>query len=404
MVTGLRGPGLAARALLALFGLTGVIALALPAADAATAPQSGRLPIPAAAGDLIGDKVAISGSTAVVGAPGAGGGLGAVYVLVRSGTTWHLQATLRDPRQRANEDFGAAVAVSSTASGTFVLVGAPGQGLPESAYVFARSGKRWYRQATLAGPAGSIFDGSDDFGLAVALSSTTAVVSTNQAETDLDGPVYVFVRSGKTWHRQAILDSPQPSEMNFGGSVGISGGYIVVTASNRGCAVVFARSGRKWALQATLVDTGTAAACPAEADGSGFGYSAAISGSTVVIGTSPQSDTSGEAVVFTRSGTTWSRQTELTDPRAADGVGFGASVALSGDTAVVGAPFPTSHCGSAYAFTRSGTTWSHGTGLARHGCSASEHFGASVAESAGTALAGAPGKGAGGAAYWQTLP
>jgi hypothetical protein len=405
MGTGLRGRWLAARASLAAAGLlAGLMVVALPSAEAAAAPGGGRLPVPAAPGDQAGARVAISGATAVIGAPGVDGGRGAVFVFVRSGKTWQLQATLRDPRRRANEGFGATVAVSSTSSGTFVLVGAPEQSVPEQAYVFARSGKTWYRQATLAGPSGSLYDSNDDFGYAVALSATTAVVSTNQADTNLGGPIYVFARSGKTWNRQAILDDPDGgSEMNFGGSIAVSGASIVVGASNRGCAFVFTRSGQKWTVQAALVETGETAACPAEPSDS-FGSSVAISGSTVLIGAGDEP--TGQAFVFTRSGTTWSRQAELTDPRNADSGNFGFSVALSGGTALVGAPFlATTHCGTGYEFTGSGKTWRERAALVNPGCSDSDEFGFSVAESGSTALVGAPdfNKGAG-AAYWQTLP
>jgi hypothetical protein len=405
MGTGLRRRWFSARASLAAAGLlVGLLVVALPSAEATAAPEAGRFPIPAAAGDQVGARVAISGATAVIGAPGVDGGRGAVYVFVRSGKTWQQQATLVDPRRSANEGFGATVAVSSTGSGTFVLVGAPGQSIPEQAYVFARSGNRWYRQATLAGPSGSVYDSNDDFGYAVALSATTAVVSTNQAESNLGGPIYVFTRSGKTWHRQAILDDPDgPSEMNFGGSVAVSGASIVVGASNRGCAFVFAQSGQKWTVQATLLETGAAAACPAEPSNS-FGSSVAISGSTVLIGAGD--GPTGQAFVFTRSGTTWSRQAELTDPHSAGGDNFGWSVALSGGTALVGAPFlAVSHCGTAYEFTRSGVTWSERAMLVNPGCSDHDQFGFSVAESGSIALIGAPGlnKGAG-AAYWQSLP
>jgi hypothetical protein len=407
MGTGLRGRWLAPGSWLALAGLlVGIVVLALPSAEAAAAPAAGRFPIPAASGDQVGQRVAISGTTAVIGAPGVNGGRGAVYVFVRSGKTWQHQATLQDPRQRANAGFGAAVAVSSTSAGTFVLVGAPGQGLPEKAYVFARSGTRWFQQAALAGPSGSVYDDNDDFGITVALSGNTALASIIQGETDLSGGIYVFARSGKTWHRQAILTDPDgASEINFGSSIAVSGASIVVGASNRGCAFVYTRSGQKWTVQATLIETGRAAACPTEPTNS-FGSSAAISGSTVVVGDPAVNDGNGVAVVFTRSGTTWSRQAEVSDPSSGDLEGFGTSVAVSGATALVGAPFEsTSHCGTAYEFTPSGTTWREQAELANPGCSDTDEFGLSVAESGSTALTGAPGlkKGAG-AAYWQTLP
>jgi hypothetical protein len=404
MGAGLRWYWRAAWAWLAAAGLlVGMMVLALPSADAAAALLAGRFPIPAAPGDQVGEQVAISGATAVIGAPGVNGGRGAVYVFARSGKTWHHQATLQDPRRTASAGFGATLAVSSTRSGTFVLVGAPGQGAPEQAYVFARSGKTWYRQATLAGPSGSMYDGGDDFGLSVALSATTALVSTVQSETNVLGGIYVFVRSGKTWHRQAIvLDPDTTGEDNFGASVAISGATIAAAAPNIGCAFVFVRSGQKWTVQATLLPKGEVAACPNEPPYD-LGSSVAISGSTVVIGA--DYGRTGAAFVYTRSGTTWSRQAKLTDPHSSGSDDFGASAALSGGTALVGVPSQAgSDCGTAYEFTRSGATWRERARLVNPGCSGKDQFGFSVAESGGTALAGAPGKSKdAGAAYWQTL-
>ena len=408
MGTGLRGCWRVARAWLALAGLVvagllvSVLVLALPSAEAAAAPHAGRFPIPAAAGDGIGDHVAISGTTAVIGVPGVDGNRGAVYVFVRSGKTWQHQATLQDPRQSADEYFGSSVAVSSTHSGTFVLVGALGQGFPEQAFMFARSGQTWHRQATLAGPSsGSVNDG---FGNSVALSATTAVVSTIQGLFNSLGPIYVFVRSGQTWHRQAILGDPGGGQnANFGGSVAVSGATVVAGAPNYGCSYVFVQSGQKWALQATLTPAGEVGTCPTKPP-YGLGTSVAISGSTMVLG--DDYPVRGVAFVFTHSGTTWSRQAELTDPHSAADDFFGWSAALSGGTALVGAPFESSsHCGTAYEYTRSGTTWRERAELVNPGCCGNDQFGLSVAESGGLALVGAPGLHKGvGAAYWQTLP
>src|SRR6185295_13476722 len=83
----------------------------------------------------------------------------------------------------------------------------------------------------------------------------------------------------------------------------------------------------------------------------------------------------GAAYVFTRpaGGTTWSQQAYLKASNAEADDGFGESVALSGDTLVVGAYGEDSNAtgvggdqtdelasdaGAVYVFTRSGSTWS----------------------------------------------
>lgn len=74
------------------------------------------------ADDLFGTSVAMSGSTALIGAPGYGGGQGAVYMYVQSSGTWTYQQTLNDPGRTTGDGFGTPVAMS----GNTVVIGAPG--------------------------------------------------------------------------------------------------------------------------------------------------------------------------------------------------------------------------------------------------------------------------------------
>ncbi len=99
-------------------------------------------------------------------------------------------------------------------------------------------------------------------------------------------------------------------------------------------------------------------------NGDQFGISVAISGDTVVVGTDADDDGgsfSGSAYVFTRSVTNWTEQAKLIASDAAAGDSFGFSVSLSGDTAVVGSRLDDdggTNSGSAYVFTRTGSSWS----------------------------------------------
>jgi hypothetical protein len=116
-----------------------------------------------------------------------------------------------------------------------------------------------------------------------------------------------------------------------------------------GAAYVFVRSGGVWTEQQKLVPgDGT----PGEL----FGYSAALSGDTALLGAIFDDETgedSGAGYVFTRSGTGWTEQQKLV---ASDGTTedcFGFSVALSGDRALVGALQSDNNApysGSAYVF------------------------------------------------------
>ena len=119
------------------------------------------------------------------------------------------------------------------------------------------------------------------------------------------------------------------------------------------------------------------------ATGDSFGQSVAVSGDTMVVGAWGDDDlgtNAGSAYVYTRSGTTWTQQAKL---QSSDGMWddkFGYSVAISGDTLVVGAYADdedtyTLNSGSVYIFTRSGTTWTEQAKLTDSEGAANDYFG-----------------------------
>jgi FG-GAP repeat/Phosphoesterase family len=293
-----------------------------------------------AAGDQLGWSVAISGSTAVVGAPGSNTGGGAAYVFVKSGSTWSQQAMLADPGNISGDGFGNSVAVS----GSTAVVGAPGTfSTAGAAYVFVRSGTTWSQQTELTDPGASV---NDQFGTSVAISGSTAVIGAPGGAGA--GLAYVFVRAGTTWSQQAELGaSDAASGDDFGYSVAISGSTALVgnpfSNANTGAAYVFVRSGVSWSQQAELTAVGGAS-------GDKFGYSVAISGTTAVVGADAGNSGTGAAYTFVRAGTAWSQQAELTASGGASGDNFGRSVAITGTSAVVGADGSNSNTGAAYVF------------------------------------------------------
>ena len=357
-----------------------------------------------AANNYFGDSVAISGDTAVVGAPyhvvGANANQGSAYVFVRSGGIWSQQQQLTAVDGAAGDRFGYSVAIS----GDTVVVGAAydnvgANGNQGSAYVFVRSGTSWSQQAQLTAADGAT---SDIFGWSVAISGNTVAVGApgNDVGANADqGSAYVFVRSGAIWSQQQQLTAVDGAAGDyFGDSVAISGDTAVVGAPyddvgatiNQGSAYVFVRSGAVWGLQAHV----------AAVDGAAydyFGHSVAISGGTAVVG-APYDDVGantdqGSAYVFVRSGTTWSQQAQLT---AADGLvfdEFGHSVAISGDTVAVGVPLrdvgANADQGSAYVFVRSGAVWGLQAQLAAADGAVKDQFGYSVAISGATVAVGA---------------
>jgi len=352
----------------------------------------------AGAFDFFGSVLAISGDTIVVGAPseasiatGVNGngadntapGAGAAYVFVRGAQGWQQQAYLKASNTGAGDGFGSAVAVF----GNTIVIGAPAEdsnGTPSNntitnsgaAYVFTRSGDTWTQQAYLKA---SNIGSNDEFGTAVAVSEHTLVVGaryersnatgvngdeTNNSALDA-GAAYVYVRNGTVWTQQAYLKASNTGPtQEFGGAVGVSGNTVIVGATGEsgpssgvnglqvlnlsigsGAAYLFERTGTTWVQQAYLK------ASPSRS-GIAFGQSVALSGDVAVIGARIETsqaagvngfstggflNESGAAYVFVRSQGVWVARASLkaSNPSAFDW--FGGSVAVEGDTVVVGA-------------------------------------------------------------------
>lgn len=133
-----------------------------------------------------------------------------------------------------------------------------------------------------------------------------------------------------------------------------------------------------------------------------FGCAVAISGDTVVVGSQRDGHAgvySGSAYVFIKSGGVWAQQQKLTASDAAAYDSFGVSVAISGDTIVVGANGKNNYTGSVYVFTRSAGVWTQRTKLTASDGAVSDFFGKAVSLSGNTVAVGANGAGVGGAAY-----
>jgi len=271
--------------------------------------------------------------------------------------------------------YGTSVALE----GNTALIGASADNSYQgAAYVHVRSGAVWTQQQKLLG---SAVGPGQWFGHAVGLSGNTAIVGSYQASNG--GAAYVFVRSGSTWTEQKKLaPSDAAPALRFGYSVAVSGDTALVGAPSAVAAYVFVRSGSTWTEQKKLAPSDT---------GVEFGSAVALSGDTALVGDRSQAGAIGAAYVFVRSGSTWTEQKKLTPSNGAANDMFASSLALSGETAVVGAPFRASNKGSAYVFVRSGTIWTEQKELTGSDSVANDVFGWSTAVSGNTAAVGARG-------------
>ncbi len=379
-------------------------------------PLIDRQQLVAAAGfsaDALGFSLALDGPVAVVGAQTAligndRPGAAFVFEFDPGSGQWLETATLSADDGADLELFGTSVALS----GDTLVVGAPGAMIDlnvdqGAAYVFVRNNSGlWAQQAKLVADDGAA---GDAFGVSVTVDGDFALMGTELATVSGNfgqGAAYAYRRNPASgnWAQEDKLIAPDGvAQDRFGFSLDVSGGIAAVSAYNaegpmqtqtQGAVYVFERApGGQWNFHSKLFAfDGTAS------DNLGFGFpGVAIDGAIILVGAAEHMNLRGAAYTFARdplSGV-WLPQDKLiaTDGEQADQ--FGQSVALSGGTALIGAPFaaaPEFRQGAAYFF----TLQSSGNWLQRQRLTsdtegmANDNLGRSVALSAISALTGAP--------------
>jgi hypothetical protein len=211
--------------------------------------------------------------------------------------------------------------------------------------VFSDATGTWKQAAELKG---SDTAAKDQFGYSVAISGTTAIVGA-LGHASSAGRGYVFSDVTGTWKQAAELKgSDTVGHDEFGNAVAISGTTAIVGArghaSSAGRGYVFSDGTGTWKQVAELGTDSTA--------GAGFGSSVAISGGSAVVGASFGMGAGAErAYLFENAAAGWKQAAELKDPEPRAGDDFGRSVTISGTTAIVGAPDAgTGGIGQAYVF------------------------------------------------------
>jgi len=355
------------------------------------------------ASDALGSAVGLSGDVALLGSPGdddRGSDAGAAYfrqLCLGQGFNRSSKATM--PGGTSLDQFGNAAAVH----GTWALVTAPGDddlGTDTgSAFFYQRSGTSWSMRQKVLGPGSGTYDG---FGNAAAIDGNRAVVGaqyhTPTGGMDRAGAAYVFSRSGNVWIGGVRLTaSDRASHDNLGRSVATAASLVLAgvprdddRGTDSGSVRVFSGSGTSWTQSARLTAF----------DGNSsdnFGQSVAADASGGLVGAPGDDDlgtSSGSAYLYTRSGTTWSILSKLLASDGTSGDQFGSSVALDGDLALVGAPGDddrASDAGSAYLFARNGTIWSQQKKLTALDANMDAGFGQGTALSGTTAVVAASG-------------
>lgn len=288
-------------------------------------------------------------------------------------------------------------------------------------YVFVRTGSSWVQQAFLQAPNRTIYTGQQ-FGRQLSLSAdgNTLAVGTyydsssatgidgnpDDTASTLSGAVWVFARTNGTWSREAYIKASNAAAYaHFGGAVSLSssGNTLAVGAlleasgpgevpgnagtgssgNGSGAAYVFSRTGTVWTQRALLKSD--AAGNPGQVRS--FGQAVSLSGDGNFLAVGSVEGGGGAVYVFALNQSTWSKQAFLQPSDLESGHHFGDSVALSENGATVAVGGPCVQCnnvapnwmGRAYVFTRIAGIWTQQAILVSSNRRSADYFGQAVA-------------------------
>lgn len=296
-----------------------------------------------------GVALSADGKTALIGAPfasvGTAKGAGKAFIFAYANGSWALSQEIDDPDASADDNFGAAVALS--ADGGSVLIGSAatvnGKKFAGKAYLFTLNNALWTQAREFDDPAPAAADNFGFSGVALSGDGKTAIIGAAQTAVNgqsAAGKVYIFNASSGTWNQTATIADPDnaPGDL-FGSTVAISG------------------DGKRVLI----------------------GSQAAVNGHI----------TAGKAYLYTSSSGFWTQAREFDDPAATDGDNFGSSaLALSADgkTAVIGAKYTVvndnTDAGKVYIFSETNGVWNQAAALADPDTGNLDLFGSAVAVSA----------------------
>ena len=380
-----------------------------------------------AAGDELGDSVAVSGSTIAAGAPqhtvAGHAAQGAVYVFSKPASGGWKNATqtaeLTASDGAADDELGYSVGFS----GSTIVAGAPGvhavtgQGGKGAVYVFSTPASGVWKNTTQTAEL-TASDGAtgDELGNSVAISGSTIAAGAPEhavAGNGGQGAVYVFSAPASgvwknTTQTAELTASDGAASDELGGSVAVSGstiaagagGHTVADHDGQGAVYVYSEPASGWKSAAQTAELTASDGAP----GDRLGDSVAISGSTIAAGSMLHAvrtnSQQGAVYVFSAPAVGWSdanQTAELTASNGAPGDGLGYSTAFSGSTIVAGAYGAAREAGdqqgALYLFSQPASRWKSSTQtgeLSASDAASGDELGYSVAIFDTLIAAGAP--------------
>ncbi len=285
--------------------------------------------------------------------------------------------------QLSEIQFGHALALD----GSRALVSAPRETSSGAVSVFERGNFGWFRAQRLT-PSDAQFQLTPQFGSALALQGDLALIGSPRDDSAAPdaGAVYVFERGANGWQESAKLTSPGgEAGALFGAALALDGERVLIgaplsntAALDGGAAFIFERQAGAWSWRATFAPGNLASF-------DGFGRAVALSGSSAVVG-APLDDSAGlnagSVRVYERQLGVWSESGRFFGSSADAGDNFGHALSASGERFAVGSPRDNRGgiaVGSVLVFERGALGWSESERLFESSAPGPGRFGQALA-------------------------
>jgi hypothetical protein len=248
------------------------------------------------ANSYFGSSVDISGNYAIVGAPdfnaGSVSNRGIAYIFQKSifNAAWGQQSILNPPDGGETDGiFGDKVSISgSTAvvASKFASVNNGSLDRAGKVFVYRLLNNVWTHTQTITASDAQSFD---RFGSSITLKEDTLIIGASQVndyQQIKNGKVYVYINTNDSFELQTIISAPEGTDDDaFGSSVHLENGYLIVGADNAnvgakessGKAYIFKKNGNDWEHQAILTASNGN-------DNDHFGFSVVIGNVGAVVG------------------------------------------------------------------------------------------------------------------------
>jgi len=299
--------------------------------------------------------------------------IGRVYIYLKINNSYTLEATIDPPIPSSYDHFGRTLKIDE--AGNRVLVGATGRdGLYSNigeVYIYVRSGTTWSLEATITNPVPS-YHAYFGHNTAISNDGSRIVVGAYGATTGFPtatdiGSIYIYLRTGTTWTLEQTINNPNLTPISyeeFSWGLHMSGlaDRIVVGAdqttingtSDAGTLFIFLRTGTTWALEQTIDNP-----FPATYDYFAAHLHIDPTGTRIAVA---QTGNIGSVYIYLRTGTTWALEQRLLNPEGTTSTSFGRSIALNDthDKLIVGDSFSDAggtNTGSVYIYNRTGNSW-----------------------------------------------